>query len=212
MGITAGRPDGPRWHMLPSSPVDFDWFIVFESSHFPCLKTVWNCTPYLLVSACYGHFGTSVFSFLNYILWLRLFDESPVPERCKRSIYIYFCNCHPQIHLQYRSCHRETSRRERLWRLHAKWRQPIPRQTSTLGPRSAMKGLPMQAQYWPYRTLSGVMLERTDARLSTQWLRSLAIVDREVMQKTSLWKCNKSVGIYFWSLYPLNVIRDSFSP
>ena len=35
---------------------------------------------YLLASASFGTFVTSLFKFLNYFVWLRITDEGSVPE------------------------------------------------------------------------------------------------------------------------------------
>ena len=71
-----------------------------------------------MASACLGTFGSSLFNFLNFIVWLRITDEGSVPEmriwsilliisdlkwciHLSRSLFLYYYIVYLSILLQY---------------------------------------------------------------------------------------------------------------
>ena len=90
--VTAGGLESRRVHMLPSSTVDFGWFVAFLENHnFPSLKLieiVIFITLSLLASATFGTFDTPLFKILNYFVWLRITDEGSALQMSIWSILI----------------------------------------------------------------------------------------------------------------------------
>ena len=70
-----------RGHMLPSSTVDFGWFVAFDSINIFRVKIDWNYGVFF----CFLHhpiclqlhlvFLSSLFTCLNVLVWLRITDE-----------------------------------------------------------------------------------------------------------------------------------------
>ena len=105
VSVTAGEPEFPWGHMLPSSTFDFSWFVSFwEHQNFLCWN-YWNCTFVDLSygipfdSASFGTFVTSLINFLNYFVWLRITDEGSVPEMRILSILLMKSDLKWCIHL-----------------------------------------------------------------------------------------------------------------
>ena len=50
--------------------------LVLRPANYVCLLA----TPFLLASASFGSFGSSLFNLLNSFVWLRITDEDSVPK------------------------------------------------------------------------------------------------------------------------------------
>ena len=97
--------ESPRAHMLPSSTVDFGWFVAFgEHQNFPCLKLIEIVILLVHYTIPFGvsffwHFLVITYQLFILNVWLRITDEDSVPEMSIWSISRIYSDWKWRIHL-----------------------------------------------------------------------------------------------------------------
>ena len=104
VSVTAGGPVSPRGHMKPSSTVDFDWFVVFESIKIFRMKLTEIVILWVYYTVPFGfslfwHSRVNIFYFWNHFIWRRITDEGLLPEMRIWSILLIISDLKWCLHL-----------------------------------------------------------------------------------------------------------------